>query len=894
MTTPASAWIPFLRALARGFGWLYPPAFRRSHQAAFGDLAEHRFERERGRRRRAWRAAGATTRVLVADVAMTAPAMWLAMVTGERERIDSRGTRMAWLFHGGGDVRHAWRLLWRQPGFSLLVVLTLAAGIGTSAAAFDALDRAVLRPLPFPDADRLAYVIIEHETQDFRGTPPAAAVERWRAAATTVAAIGGYRPTNVTYRAAGSPEQVPAAQMTAGLPALLQVRPVHGRMLGPTDLEPGAAPVVMISDAFWRQRLGGAPDVLEQSIRFGDLVYRIVGVWPARMQADPRQRADVFFIANDDIIRPSTITYVIARLVPGATHAMAEQELRTHSAGIAAIRTGYRASVTSPSVFLSPEYVRGLWLAFAAAILLYVVAVGNTTSLLLSRAAERHREIGLRLALGSSTWRLVRQFFVESAILAAPGAGLAIGVAAGASRLLAAMAEGTIPQGHFSGVGTSTGMVAAGGAFVAILACTLVPVVIARRSNIRNIAGAESGARVVGYGAVVRRGAVVVQSAIGVLLLAGAAIMSRSVSNLTHVDVGFDARQLVTFTLAAPASRYPTPDAQVAFLQTVRDHVASIPGVTGVATSLNPLFRFSTMTAVVYLDGESVPEVMGGEVATAGASPRIFETLGLRLRAGRWIRPDDPLDVVVINESFARARGGQIIGRRLFMASPAMPPESRGRSLEIVGVVADVVSNRPSMARAEDVQMWTRAGEGFNLGFGRFIVRTSADPSATLSEIRRQVAALDSTLPILAASTGVDLLRIDMAEYRLVAVVLASLGVVGLVLAVAGVYGSVALDVRRRTREVGVRVALGATARQVVREVLNRGLRPVALGIGAGALAWFWVSQTLSVLLFRVEARDPISVGAGIAALVVVGAIACLIPARRASRIDPAITLRSE
>ncbi|GMV21986.1 MAG: hypothetical protein AMXMBFR57_19350 [Acidimicrobiia bacterium] len=880
-------WAGVVRRLAASLVWLYPPSFRREFQPAFREAAEHRYRKVYARCGSPRKAAGITSWMLIVDAVDALPPLWLAA------GVMAGGGSMRWFSPGNGALRQAWRMARRQPGFALLVILTMAVGIGTAAAAFNILDRAVLRPLAFRDADRLAYVTIVDDGERFRGTPPAEAVQRWRTLQHVVDGVEGYQPATTVYTANGVPELLEAGRMTAGLSTLLRVSPIIGRTLGTTDLEPGATPAVMVSDQFWRTRLGAAPDVVGQPITFSGVTYAIVGIWPAESQVDASDRAEVFFVAKDDIMRPSTWTYVVARLTDGTSLEQAERELTAASAGLESIRDGYRPSVTPQTVFLSREYVRGLWLAFGASLLLLLVAIGNATSLLLSRAVDRQREIGLRLALGGSTLRLARQFFVESAALTVPGALLAIVVAAGASNLLADLAEGTIPSRHFSGMNMSAVWFAAIGAFVSTVVCTLVPVLMAGRSDIGKVSGADVGGRVVGQTAFFRGAAVVGQAAVGVLLLAGAVIMARSVDKLTRIDVGFAARELVTFTLAPPTGRYGTPEGVAAFLREVKAQVAGMPGVQGVDTAGNPLFRFSTNTASVFLDGEQPRQSAVGSTTSTGAHTNTLDVLGLRLRDGRWFRADDSSGVVVVNESFARAHGGSIIGRRLFMTHPRATTEANSRSLEVIGVVADIAAGRPSRAGSEDIQIWMPSHESFD-GFARFLVRTSADPDTTLNEIRRRVAALDPALPLLSPSTGARLLRADMAEYRLVAVVLGTLAGVGLVLAVAGIHGTVALDVRRRLREVGVRVALGATTGRVVQEVLARALRPVALGIGLGIVTWYWASGMLSSLLFRVDAHDPLSAVTGVAMLVMVAVIASLIPARRAGRVDPAITLRSE
>jgi len=302
-----------------------------------------------------------------------------------------------------------------------------------------------------------------------------------------------------------------------------------------------------------------------------------------------------------------------------------------------------------------------------------------------------------------------------------------------------------------------------------------------------------------------------------------------------------------------------------------------------------PLFRHSVQAGVPYLDGEAPPVTLTGESSWVGAAPGYFDVMGIPLRQGRLFQPGDK-GVVVVNESFAQSRGGNVIGRRLFQPREGTPHDQLP-SAEIVGVVGDVRPDSGTGNGEIPPQAYT-PNSGHSDSFSRFMIRTQGDPGLVLATARKRVAALDPLLPLREATTGADVFLVETAQHRFVAVLLGGLALLGVVLAVAGVYGAVAIEVRRRFREAGLRVALGATGAQVVRLFVRRGMTPVLIGTVAGAAGWIWASSLLSALLVRIDAHDGVSTAAGIGLLGIVAAVACLWPARRASRVDPAITLR--
>jgi putative ABC transport system permease protein len=878
------------RQIAHAIRAVYPRQFRRTVCAEheFEDVAGFWFTRELDRSGSAARALGRTAWVMAMDALTTAPAMWLQAIGGEdRQSVPRRF--VSWFSSGLRDLKSSARMLWKQPGLAMLVIGTLGLGIGASAAGLTALDRAVLRPLAFPEGDRLAFVSLQDVEQGWRFVPAMPVIERWRSAVRSFDQIEGYQPSTATYLGGAEPEVIPAANVTGGLTTLLRLQPVIGRVLGPSDATGGASPSIMVSETFWRQRLGGTHDVLTQTLRFGTTTYKVVGIWPQRARVNPSEQASIFFVRDDkDVFRASSWAFVVGRLAPHATHATADADLLAQSKGLPDVGEGVRPSVASPSVFLGTAFVRGLWLVFGAATLLMLVAIANAANLLLARASARHREIGIRLALGGSTGKLVRLFLAEGAVLSVSGALLAVGVAWATGRLLESFVDGNIPAGNFAGLDATVYAMAGAGAAFATLVCGLVPLFQARGSDIRRLTGAEAGLRITGTTSHVRHSLIALQAAIGVVLVAGAVLLARSLSNLVRSDPGFALHELVTFSLAPPSARYPTIESKNAFLTRVHDEIRGIPSVAGVTTSPMPLFRQSIQDGQPYLDGEAPPTSLVDRTVGGGATEAYFQVLGVPLRQGRYFGAGDN-NVVIVNESFARSRGGNVLGRKLYQPRRGIAHNKLVPS-EIVGVVGDVRSGSVSADRPSEAQVYRPMKDEYD-GFARFMLRTTS-PDFVLGEARRRVAALDPQLPLLSPNTGTAVFRDETAQHRFVAALLAILAALGVALAVAGVYGSVLLEVRRRFREVGLRVALGASSSSVVSLIVRQGMRPVIVGGIIGVAAWFWASSLLEALLYRIDAHDVMSTLAGLLVLAAIACMACLWPARRASRIDPAITLR--
>jgi predicted permease len=880
-----------VRLLARLVAFAYPQSFRQAHAHAFADVAQHLWESESAATSR-MRATFATARVLLADTITGGSVAWMAAVRDD-ESPASLPRLMArrlgrWMGGGWQDLRHAVRAARRRPGFAVLVMLTLGLGIGTSAAAYDALDRIVLRALPFRDSDRLVMLALQEPKNGYWTSPDLELLGRWRTGARRLEQIEMHRESSIVWHADDGAERLSVLGVSGGLPGMLGIRPVAGRLLQPADADAGAAAVVMVTEQTWRARFGADPGLVGRTLPLGATPRptTVVGIWPAGARLQMRDVPDLINVlpAGKEYGR-GNLVYLLARMTPGSRNEEVEQELAALMPPAESSGSRYVPDATSPAeLSLGGPYIQGVWLVFAGGLALLVVAIANAGHLLLGRASTRAHELGVRLALGGSQLRLLRLFLAEGAIFVAGGLAAGIGVMIGLERVIRYYEPRLFMTMDGAGLDGRAFWFIAAAALVSTFACAAAPLLRAGSRDIRGAIDRANRTRGTARASRAMTTLVVAQAALAVLLVCGAFVMVRSFRNLMAVDTGIAIDQLAAISVAPPAARYPTPDARAAYFRQVEEALHGIPTVTGVTTSGMPLLSTSIQDGLPYLDGEAKPQAEGARTALGSVPVNYFDVTGVRIVAGRGFREDDDTTVAVVNESFAKSRGGDVVGRKVFSPMGRTP-------FEIVGVVRDV----KVFGVADDEARFAiyfpetrRAPETFQ----RYFVRTSGDPATVVGEARRRITAVDRTVPMFTPETGPEVVRRQTSLQRLVAALLVGLAAMGFGLALAGVYGSVALDVSRRTREIGVRMALGATRERVMAAMIGGGLRPVIAG-GLIGIAVAWIALPfIEALLYQVRPRDPWSTISSLGLVAAAAVVSAWVPARRASRIDPAVTLR--
>ena len=691
----------------------------------------------------------------------------------------------------------------QRPGFSLLVIVTLGLGIGASAAAFDALDRTVLRPMPFADSDRLALVAMHEVKRGYFMTPSAGTVARWRQSATTLEGIELARGVSAVRTGDGPAERVAVLGVSGGLPTLLQVQPRLGRMLGAADAQPDAPPAVMIAESFWRRRYGASPDVIGRVVHLSGIATTIAGVWPEGARVLASQEPPVFIrvFKTPEELTPGSSFNVIVKLKPGLTADAVETELAAlqpaTADGDAAHDFGMRPTVQLPSHLLGDAYVTGLWLVFAGAAALLIASIANASHLIAVRASARRFELGVRLAVGGSLGRLLRLFLFEGFVLGFAGIALALGIATMFEGLMASFEPRLFAPVLGAGLAGRALWFACATALVAVIACSIAPLLVARATDLRE-ALSQSG-RTTGRTSRWRVASIATQAAIAAMLVVGAALMARSYGTLARVDPGIDAAHVGSVSASWPEARYPTPEARRAYVARLREALSAIPGITVVTTSGMPILSTSVSGGMPYLEGEPEPADMARtDHGSDEVAEDFFRVMGTRLVAGRYFEPDER-NVAVVTENFARQRSESVLEKLLHWRTDKKAP------VRIVGVIADLSTSGVAARQTRVTVLRPTSVAWESRTFVRFLYRTDGDPAALFEVIRQRFAEIDPDVPASAMESGREVLRRQTRQHRFVAVLLAALATLGVMLAMAGMYGAVALDVSRRTREVGIR-----------------------------------------------------------------------------------------
>jgi putative ABC transport system permease protein len=795
-----------------------------------------------------------------------------------------------------GDVRYALRSLARQPTFTAVAILTLVLGIGTNTAIFSVIKAVLLNQLPYEDASRL--VVLREQNPDGSAdlVAPLTFLD-WQQQSLAVPAMAAFRQLRYAFAGNGEPLDVPSVRATANLFAVVRAGALLGRVFSPEEGRPGADRVAVLSQAFWQRHYGGSSSVIGQTIQLDAQPYTVVGVMPASFDFPPSAHVDVWtplsFDPNDahGRSRKARSLSVVGRLADGVVQEQAQREMTVIAGRLATTfpdsNTGWGARVVSAQDQLVTTVRPALLLISAAVGFLLLIVCANVANLMLARLSSRRGEIAVRAALGAGRMQLVRQVLTESFVLSGIGGALGLLVAWAGVRLVRALPEGSLPRMQDvrldGGVLLFALLISVGVAIV----FGLVPALQASRAGLRDTMSAfsgttrHSGGRMLGA-------LVVIEVALALMLLVGAGLMTRSFAQLMRVAPGFEPDNLLAVQIYLPQSKYRTGIDRTRFYMDTLRRVGAIPGVRGAAgVSALPMYPVGIDYALPFtIDGHPAPA--NGEEPRADirtATPGYFETMKIALRTGRFIDSRDRQGApgtVVINETMARRHfaGENPLGKIV------RNPHGKG---EVIGVVGDVKHyGLDSEPRAElFMPAWQQPLNGMAL-----IVRTASDPKGFVESIRREVLAVDAEQPIYDVSAMVDVVSRSVFLPRISMLLLGAFALSALLLAVVGIYGVVSYTVTQRTRELGVRMALGADAASTLRLVLGRSMLLIAAGTGCGLAASMAVTRAMAGLLYGVSPVDPI-VFAGVSlVLAAAGFAATLIPARRATRVDPIVALR--
>jgi putative ABC transport system permease protein len=794
------------------------------------------------------------------------------------------------------DLRFAFRQLLRRPGFTSVAVLTLALGSGAAAAMFGIVDRVLLRPLPFPEAERLVALCETNPSLEGFCVASPPNVEDWSHRSRALTSVGLGRTWSFAMRTATGSLGVGGGLATPGLFRTLRVTPLLGRTFVPEDLTPSGRHVALLSAGFWESRFGGDRGILGRTIVLDGESYEIVGVLGAETDIPHLSSVQVWvplpFDPRDEENRRWRGFATFGRLAPHVSISAAERELQAIQAGLALshpeTNRDWSARV-EPLLDSVVGPVRPTLLVFMGAVaILLVVAGANVTNLLVARGTAREKELAIRAAIGASRIALFRLVATEGFVLALAGGVTGLVIAAWAADGLLRLMPNGLPRVTHVGV---DGRVLA---FTLLLACavgTLAPLVPALRAMRLDLTSAlKQGPLSAGWRSAfgLRGGLVVTEVSTAFLLAIGAGLLVRSFATLLKWQPGFERDHLLTFWALASPGTYPDAARVSALFARVQGELRSLPGVTGVGmASSGPLFG-GEETGEFSVDGA------GSDVHPLAArwydmSATFFPTLGVTLRRGRLFRETDRAgapSVALINETMARRLFGDVdpVGRRI-------RERNIDRGMEIVGVVADIPPFTPGVpARPEIYWPYSQVPRWGSY----FVLRTSVEPATLAQAVEARLTGIDPDMRPSQLQTMADLVSFRLARPRFQMILIGVFAAFALTLALVGVYGVLAAAVAARTRELGVRLALGARSSQVLGLVLQRGLVLAGTGVVIGALAALGVSRFAATLLYGVRGTDPLTYGVVALLVLAAAAVACLIPARRAASIDPMRSLRAE
>ena len=824
------------------------------------------------------------------------------------EARDARARAGAWWSEAGRDLASGVRQVRRHPGFTAVTVLTLALGIGANTAVFSVVRGVLLRPLPYDEPHELVSLWTRYlpstgiDIDQFALSGPE--VLDYRDASRAMEGVVPYVTTSRTLTGTeGDPERVPTVLAGEGLFELLGVRPALGRGFAPEEQAPDAPRTVLLSHGLWTDRFGADPEVVGSTLTVDGESARVAGVMPPDF-VFPTARVRMWETLRFDEANPGGRgghgLAAVARLADGATLEGAEAELEAITA---AWYEEHEHHAAGHFVWIEPlrddlvgEAGGVVLLLMAAVGLVLLVACGNVANLFLARAEARQREMAVRTALGAGRGRLTRQLLAEGLVLAALGGALGLAAATWATPALLALDPTALPRSEGVRLDRTVLAFTAALTVAATLLFGLVPALQSGRAPAAGMAGGR-GAGDDGARRAFRRGLVAGQAALSLVVVLAAGLALRSLEALRSEDPGVVTTGVVTFDLALPTSSYPDPEGVARAYRTLRERVEALPGVvSAAATSTMPLVgppgRSDFLPEGEALGGDGVPAWNAHFTAVL---PGYFETLGIPVLRGRApTAADDATStpVVVVSRALVERYwpGEDVLGRRItFFVGADDPPW-----LTIVGVVGDV---RAEMASPSDPQVYLPHDQLRAIGFGRggsmtVVVRAAVDAAGLAPALRAAVAEMDPRLPVSNLRTMEEVVDRAVARPRLTASLLGAFGLVALLLAAVGIYGVVSYTVARRTREIGVRVALGAHRGQVVRLMVREGAAPAVLGAAVGLAAALAGAAALRGLLYGVSPTDPVSFTVLPLVLLAVAGLAAWVPARRATRVAPTEALR--
>ena len=813
------------------------------------------------------------------------------------------------------DLRYGARMLMKQKSITAIAVLTLALGIGANTAIFSVVNAVLLRPLPYEEADRLVF-LTERNPQNEDMTLSYPDFADWRAQNHVFEYIGVHNTVSFNLTGSGEPEQLRAGRASADLFSALRVRPALGRLFTNEEDKFGAPAVVVLSHGLWQRRFGDDPNILNQALTLDGRPYTVVGVLPPDFRFEERNEIWVPVEANtSEIVLRGRSAHPflrgVARLKTGVTLEQARAEMDAIATRLAQQYPDTKKNVGARLTPLLENYVQGarraLWVLLGAVSLLLLIACANVANLMLARATARERELAVRVALGASRWRVVRQLLTESLLLAVVGGGLGLLLAEWGVKLLLAFSANSLPRSSEIGLNPQVLVFTVAVSALTGIVFGLAPALQASRADVQ-AALKETARSTTGGGQRLRQALIVTEVALTLVLLIGAGLLVRSFYRLQQVNSGFVDEHVLSFRVSLPVQKYAHENQWLNFYQQVIERLRAVPGVKDVGIASRVPLDGNNNANAFRVVGQP-PRARAMQVCFV--SPDYFRTLGIPLLRGRYFTERDNRSHLSEEQLRGLERGDRMrLGRKNVVVDeefarrhwPDQDPVGKqilwgvgggdDSPLTVVGVVGRVKLDRPNEPIGE-VQSYFAFLE-YPQPVMSFVVKTTLEPERMIAAAREQVRAVDASQPIYDVKPLTQLRAASIAPQRFMLLLLGLFAAIALTLAVVGIYGVMSYAVTQRTHELGIRMALGAQSHDVLRLVIGQGMKLALIGVTLGVGGALALTRLLKTLLFDVSPTDAVTFTVVAVALALVALLACYIPARRATKVDPLIALRCE
>jgi putative ABC transport system permease protein len=805
------------------------------------------------------------------------------------------------------DLRYGARMLIKQPGFTLIAILTLALGIGANTAIFSVINTLILNPPHFADADRVAAIWRTTKDKRMEGYVSYLTLQDLRAQNRSFEVIAAYKPNGFILLNEGQAEVLQGMRVTANFLPLLKINVFRGRNFQVEEEKRGAAGTAIVSHQFWQTRLGSNEAALGQPLTLNGRPFTLIGVLPPGFEFPlaAKQTELLTTIAGEGgnlDERGAQVLRAIGRLRQDVTVPQAQADLTTISANLEQQYPRHNRDTTAYLVPVDEQIVgsevrRALWVLLTSVGFLLLIACTNVTNLLLVRASVRQKELALRVALGAGRWRIARQLLTESLLLAllAGGAGLLVSVW-GLSAIKYYGAE-QLPRLNEVQMNARVLIFTLAVSVLTALLFSLLPVFKAARPDINEVL--KAGSKTASSGGALRwwrDSLVVAEVALGLVLLLGAGLMMRSFGALVNVPPGFDPKNVLTGQISMTRTAYENHEERLRYVNQTLDRLKALPGVESAAFVAPMPFSGGNVGSDFRIEGRPQPEP-GQEPGASNRSvtAEYFQAIKIPLRKGRYFTEQDQrgdVGVAIINEALASRYfpNEDPVGKYVSNIG-ANQNDGDPKRWQIVGVVGDVYHR--SLTREPTPEIYLPFQQN-SWSWGNFFVRTTNAPETLTNSFSEAIRSGDKTVPVMKVQTLTKAISDTVAQTRFYTLLFGLFGVTGLLLTLTGIYGVVSYTVAQQTQEIGIRMALGAQARDVLKLVLGQGLVLTLIGIGLGLIGALGVTRLMQTLLFRVSATDPVTFVGVTAALIVVALVACYIPARRAAKVDPMVALRYE